>query len=206
MRLLRLVPAAGLALTISTGPGFGATPITPVPPQAVLRAATVQVRVAPDHRDWTYQLGESARFAVSVTADNEPIDQMTVSYTIGPDMRPGETKTAALPLAGLVIDGGTMTQPGFLRCIVTTEVAGRTYRGLATAAYAPEQIVPTQVEPADFDAFWQAGKAALAKVPVEARVTLLPDACTADVNVYHVSFCTVGPNWTAVPARIYGML
>jgi cephalosporin-C deacetylase len=206
MRLPRFSSAAGLALVISATSGFGATPIAPVPPQAVLRAATVQVRVAPDHRDWTYQPGEPARFAVSVTADNEPIDQVTVSYTVGPDMLPGETKTAALPLAGLVIDGGTMTQPGFLRCIVTAEVAGRTYRGLATAAFAPEKIVPTQVEPADFDAFWQAGKAELAKVPVDARVTLLPDACTADINVYHVSFRTVGPNWTTVPARIYGIL
>jgi cephalosporin-C deacetylase-like acetyl esterase len=206
MPLLRVAPAAGLALLLSTLSASGTTPIAPVPPQAVLRAATVQVRVAPDHRDWTYQPGEPVRFAVSVTADNEPIDQVTVSYTVGPDLLPGEKKTAALPLEGLVIDGGTMTQPGFLRCIVTTEVAGRTYRGLATAAFAPEKIVPTQGEPADFDAFWQAGKAELAKIPMESRVTLLPDACTAEVNVYHVSFRTVGPSWTPAPARIYGIL
>ena len=184
----------------------GDLPISPVPPQATLRVATVQVRVVPDHRDWTYQLGEAARFKVSVTADSEAIDNASVSYTIGPDLMPGVTKTAPVPLDGLTIDGGTMTQPGFLRCTVTTEVAGRTYRSAATAAFSPEKIVATQVVPADFDAFWQAQKDELAKVPIEPLITLLPDACTDKVSVYHVSFRNVGPNWTATPSRMYGIL
>ena len=195
-----------LALAAGASLASASVPITPVPPQATLRAATVQVRVAPDHRDWTYQLGEPARFKITVTADNEPIDNVTVSYKVGPEMMPAPATNAAVPLEGLVIDGGTMAQPGFLRCVVTTEVAGRAYRGVGTAAYAPEKIVPTQAEPEDFDAFWQAGKAELAKIPLEARVTLLPDACTDAVNVYHVSIRTVGPSWTAVPARVYGIL
>ena len=180
--------------------------ITPVPLQATLRLASVQVRVVPDHRDWTYQVGEPARFKIFVTADSEPIDNVTVTYAIAPDMMPGVAKTVALPLDGLVVEAGTMTEPGFLRCTVTTEVTGRTYRGVATAAFAPEKIVATQVVPADFDAYWQAQKAELAKVPVEPLLTLLPDACTDKVNVYHVSFRNVGPNWTAVPSRIYGIL
>lgn len=183
-----------------------ATPITPVPPGAQLRVAAVQVRVAPDHRDWTYRLGEPTKFSVAVTADNVPIDDVSVTYTIGPDMFPGAKQTAALPLQGLVIDGGTMTVPGFLRCIVTTEIAGRTYTGSATAAFEPEKIQPFQTEPADFEAFWKGQLEELAKQPLEPILTHLPDASTDKVNVYHVSFRTVGPSWTKVPARIYGML
>jgi cephalosporin-C deacetylase len=185
---------------------FGNSPITPVPPQATVRVATVQVRVAPDHRDWTYQLGEAVHFKVMVTADNEPIDNVAVNYTVAPDMMPGQAKTVAVPLEGLVVDGGTMGDPGFLRCVVTAEVAGKTYRGLATAAFAPDKIAATQTTPADFDAFWQAQKAELAKVPLEPQLTLLPDACTDKVNVYHVSFRNVGPSWTPVPSRMYGIL
>jgi cephalosporin-C deacetylase-like acetyl esterase len=85
-------------------------------------------------------------------------------------------------------------------------VAGHKYRGLGTAAFAPEKIVPTQIEPADFDAFWQSGKDELAKVPVEPRLTLMPEACTDKVNVYHVSFRTVGPTWGTARARIFGIL
>jgi cephalosporin-C deacetylase len=183
----------------------GGVPIEPVPPGAALRAATVRVIVAPDHRDWTYKVGEPARFAVSVTADNEPVDNVSVTYTVGPDMFPGEKKTVPLPLAGLVIDAGSMTVPGFLRCIVTAKVGTREYRGLATAAYSPEQIKFTQVEPPDFDAFWDAGKAELAKTPMDAKLTLLPDACTSTVDVYHVSIRTAGPAGP-LGARIYGIL
>lgn len=201
---LRLFLAAAFLLT-SVTLLRAVQPITPVPPQAALRVAAVQVRVAPDHRDWTYAPGEAVKFRVTVTADNEPIDAVSVNYTVGPDMMPGPAKSAVVPLEGLVINAGTMTQPGFLRCIVTTEVAGRNYRGIATAAFAPEKITPYQTEPADFDAFWQKGREDLAKVPLEARLTLQPDACTDKVNVYHVSIRTLGQGWDA-PARIYGIL
>jgi cephalosporin-C deacetylase-like acetyl esterase len=211
VKITRILAVASLALLSGIGlaaadpaPVPPKTPIGPLPPGATLRAATVRVIVAPDHRDWTYKAGETARFAVSVTADNEPVDGVTIAYTLGPDMFPGEKKTAELPLSGLAVEG-TMKDPGFLRCIVTAVVGGHSYRGLGTAAFSPELIQPTQVEPADFDAFWAAGKADLAKVPIDARMTLLPDACTSTVDVYHVSFRTVGPKGP-ISARIYGIL
>lgn len=201
--LFTLALIAGL----STGAAaVAATPITPVPPQAQLRVAAVQVRVAPDHRDWTYTPGEVPKFKITVTADNEPIDDVNVSYTIAPDMYVADPKTTALPLDGLVVEGGTMKDPGFLRCIVTTEVAGKTYKGIATAAFSPEKIVPYQQDPADFDAFWKSQLDSLAKVPVEPVLTYLPDASTDKVDVYHVAIRTAGPNWTKVPARVYGIL
>ena len=209
MNIYRTLSIACLALCLANGPARAdapatpaGTPIAPVPPGVALRAATVKVIVTPDHRDWTYRPGEAALFNVRVTADNEAVDGVTVSYTVGPDMFPGVVKTAALPLGGMTIDGGTMAEPGFLRCIVTTQVAGHSYRGLATAAFSPEKIAPTQVEPADFDAFWAAGKADLAKIPADARMTLVPEACTSTVDVYHVSFRTVG----YMNSRIYGIL
>lgn len=212
MNMIRILPVACAAL-IAVSPlaradapfPIAGVPIAPVPPGAALRAATARVVVTPDHRDWTYKIGEPVHFAVSVTADNEPIDNVSITYTVGPDMYPGVKKTVPLPLSGLVIDAGSMTTPGFLRCIVTADVAGHHYRGLATAAFAPEQIKYTQTEPADFDAFWDAGKAELAKIPMDAKMTLLPDACTSTVDVYHVSFRTIGPKGP-IGARIYGIL
>jgi cephalosporin-C deacetylase-like acetyl esterase len=209
---MRILAALGLLLfgtarfAIAEPPSAPAmTPIGPVPPGARVRAAAVRVTVVPDHRDWTYKLGESARFTVTVTADSEPIDGVSITYSTGPDMFPGEKKTVPLPLEGMVIDAGTMKAPGFLRCIVTTEFAGRSYRGLATAAFEPEKIEPTQVEPADFDAYWAAAKADLAKEPIDAKVTLLPDSCTSAVDVYQVSVRTLGSRGP-VPSRIYGIL
>ena len=204
-RLLCLVLLSGSGFALADTPPAAGVPIEPLPPGVTLRAATVKVIVSPDHRDWTYKLGEPVHFAVSVTADNEPIDAVTVTYSVGPDLFPGEKKSVALPLSGLTVEGGTMSEPGFLRCIVTTQVAGRSYRGLATAAFAPEAIKATQVEPADFDAFWSAGKAELAKVPVDAKMTLMPEACTSSVDVYHVGIRTIGTA-AGFPARVFGIL
>ncbi|MFT3828823.1 MAG: acetylxylan esterase [Opitutaceae bacterium] len=208
MQLRSLFSATLAAVLLTAAPSVvrGATPLAPLPPQAQLRVATVQIRVTPDHRDWTYRLGESARFSVAVVADNTPLDHATVTYSVGPEMMPAATQTAEVPLAGLVIDGGTMRDPGFLRCTVTAEFAGRTYKGVATAAFSPEQIVPYQTEPADFDAFWKTAKEELAATPVDAIATLLPERCTAKVNVYHVSFRVPSPSWMKTPARIYGIL
>ena len=201
-RLFRLLAlAASAAFSLSA-----ATPLSPVPAPANLRVATIQVRVAPDHRDWTYRLGESAKFRVMVTADNTPVDNATVTYSVGPDMMPAEKKTAAVPLDGLVVDGGTLKEGGFIRLKASVEIAGKTYEGKATAAFAPETIKPYQTEPADFDAFWQKGKADLAKIPLEARLTLLPEACTDKVNVYHVNFRTLNQAWNPSPPRVYGIL
>ena len=130
------------------------------------RIGTVQVRVSTDRSDWRYEPGQPVRFRIVAVQDGHPLSGIKVSYRIGPEMMPPKIdQTATLTADGLTVDGGTMNEPGFLRCIATVEQNGRTYRGLATAAFHPEAIKPTQQDPADFDQFWAAGKAALAKLP-----------------------------------------
>lgn len=206
-RLFLLAAFAGLVVSLGFAQEATRTPfaITAVPANAQARVAAVQVRVAPDHPDWTYRTGEPAKFTLTVTADNEPLTGATVRYKVGPEMLPASEKTAALPAGGLVIDGGTLAEPGFLRCIVTVEVNGKIYRGLATAGFSPEKLQPTQTDPADFESFWQAGREELAKISLEARRTLLPEECTDTLNVYQVSFRNTGA-WGKNNSRIYGIL
>ncbi|MCB1105740.1 MAG: acetylxylan esterase [Opitutaceae bacterium] len=181
--------------------------IPDVPSHAQARTAAVKVSVVPDRSGWTYALGEPVRFNVAVTADGQILAGASVTYKVGPEMLPAEEKTVALPAGGLVIEGGTLNEPGFIRCSATVVVNGRRYRGVATAGIAPESIKPTQREPEDFDAFWAAAKEDLAKAPLEARRTLMPEACTDKIDVYHVSFRTVGAaNWRGLASRIYGIL
>lgn len=209
IRSLLLAGLVGALPVLAQDAAQAAFAIPAVPAPAESRVAAVQVRVAPDRAGWTYAVGEPAKFAVSVTADNQPLAGATVRYKVGPEMLPADEKTAVLPAetGTLVIDGGTLKAPGFIRCSVTVEVAGKTYRGLATAGFSPEKIQPTQTNPDDFDAFWDAGKAELAKIPLEARQTLLPDACTDKVDVYHVSFRNIGGTpWNKLNARVYGIL
>lgn len=179
--------------------------VTPVPAHAEARVAAIAVRVAPDRPDWTYAPGEPVKFRVQVTADNHPLAGAVVKYRVGPEMLPAKEVSAALPAEGLVIDGGTMREPGFIRCIVTAEFGGRSYRAVATAGFAPEKIQPTQKDPADFDAFWKAGLDELARTPMEAKRTLWPEAGTDAYDVYKVSFRTAGVGGRAFP-RVYGIL
>lgn len=201
----RAVCAVLLALGALPLVAADGVPITPVPKVADFRVAVVQVRVTPDRRDWTYAVGEQARFHVAVVADNIPLDRAVIRYEVGPELMPTKTQQAEVGPDGLWIEAEPMRAPGFVRLNVRSEVNGQEYRGAATAAFAPEQIQPTQTEPADFDAFWAKALAELAAVPLEPRLTLLPEACTDRVNVYQVSFRNVGGAWTG-NARVYGIL
>ncbi len=169
------------------------------------RIGTVQVRVATDRDDWSYQPGQPVRFRITVIEDGHVLTGVRVSYRIGPEMMtPRVEKTVTLPAEGLLVEGGTMNESGFLRCIATVEKNGKTYRGIATAGFQPEAIKPTQVDPPDFDAFWTEGKAALAALPIDAIVTPLPESGNALANCYQVNLQNVG--MSAAPSRFYGVL
>ncbi|MFN0123108.1 MAG: acetylxylan esterase [Blastocatellia bacterium] len=170
------------------------------------RIGAVSVRVALDHADWSYQPGQPVKFRIAVIQDGQPVPGAKVTYKIGPEMMPPVIeKTVSVPSEGLVVDGGTMNEAGFLRCIATTEMHGKTYRGLATAGFNPAAIRPTTTDPADFDVFWTANKAALAKVPLDARMTYLPDYSTATVDVWHLNLQNVGGAEQGI-SRFYGIL
>ncbi|WP_345026002.1 acetylxylan esterase [Ravibacter arvi] len=162
----------------------------------------VQVIVAPDRADWTYKTGEPARFNVSVFKDGVPLKGASVSYEIGLEkLKPTEKATKTASNGTLSLEGGTLKVPGFLRCVAQVTVDGVTYRGLGTAGYSPDKIVPTVENPGDFDAFWRTAKQELATIPLDAKMTLMPERCTEKVNVYHLSLQNF-----KIGNRLYGIL
>jgi cephalosporin-C deacetylase len=170
------------------------------------RTGTVQLRVRPDRDGWTYAVGEPVTFHIVATRDGFPVRDAKVTCRIGPEMMPPvQEKTVPCPAEGLRVEGGTMREPGFLRCVATMEFEGKNYRGLATAGFEPDKIKPTTEEPADFDSFWSAGKDELAKLPIDAKLTLLPEYSTSKVNAYHVSIQNVATA-TGGTSRFYGIL
>jgi cephalosporin-C deacetylase len=162
----------------------------------------LKVVVAPDHPDWVYKPNEQAKFNVTVLKDGNPLKNVTVRYQVGAEkMEPMKKDSLVLATGTLSISGHTLKSPGFLQCIVTAFYEGKEYRGLATAGFDPSSIKPTVENPGDFAAFWDKAKAEAAKIPVDARMILLSEKCTENVNVYHVSF----QNYR-FGSRIYGIL
>ena len=165
----------------------------------------VAVTVTPDHPDWTYRFGEAVTFRIDVVRDGHQVAGASVQYSVGPEMLPPATQAAAVVGAKpLTVAGGTMNTPGFLRLVATAEVDGRTYRGVGTAGFAPDRIEPTQVNPPDFDAFWEGERKRLAALPLDAKWTPLPDYGMANVDCSQINLQSVG--LTDGASRLYGIL
>jgi cephalosporin-C deacetylase-like acetyl esterase len=161
----------------------------------------IKVVVSPDHDNWQYSTGEKVKYTVHVFYHQNYLKGVKAWYEFGPE-KMEFIKKDSLVLEGkpFSIDGGTMKSPGFLRCIVTVDFEGKKYRGLATAGFSASDIQPTVTLPDDFREFWETAKSELAKIPVSARMTLLPEKCTDNINVYHVSLLNIGNS------KIYGIL
>jgi len=181
---------------------FVAMPRAQMPRQPFSRVA---ITVTPDHPDWAYRLGEAAAFRIDVLRDGHQVVGATVKYALGPEMLPPVTQaTATVGETPLTVKGGTMHAPGFLRLVATAEIEGRTYRGVGTAGFAPDGIEPTQVNPPDFDAFWEAERTRLAALPLDAKWTPLPEYGNASVDCSQINLQSAG--LTEGASRLYGIL
>ena len=162
----------------------------------------VKVMVTADHADWLYKKGESVKFTISVYKNGNLLKNAKVTYEYGPERQtPLKKETITLATGTQTFDAGTMKVPGFLRCIATAEVDNKEYRNLCTAGFDPLEIQPTVENPIDFDDFWNKAIADLAKIPIDAKMTLLAEKCTEKVNVYHVNL----QNYK-LGSRLYGIL
>ena len=171
-----------------------------LPIGAQIRGNNIVVTVEPDHQDWNYRVGETARFVVEVRRSGTLISDVAIDYAAGPEMYQGTKKTAHLKDGTLKLTG-KMTSPGFYRVDVTAHVDGKDYRGACAAAFSPEKLQPSTVMPADFANFWQQSIAEARKTDLDPTKRLLPERCTKDVNVYEVSF--QNEQWGS---RTYGIL
>ena len=161
----------------------------------------LDISVSPSHPNWEYQVGEKVEFIVSVTQSGRPVDVENVRFFVKEEkMDPIQEGPLELKDGNATISSAGMNKPGFLRCEVFATVDGKEYRGLGTAAFDPEKIQPTVDMPEDFEAFWEEGKAELAKIPIDPKMIHIPERSTETVDVYHVNFQNIRNS------RIYGVL
>jgi cephalosporin-C deacetylase-like acetyl esterase len=161
----------------------------------------IKVFVSPDHKDWTYKVNEEAKFSVQVLKYGNLMENVTIDYETGPEMLPDVKKEGIVLKNGKTDFTGTMKVPGFYRVRVWAIVDDKRYEGLATAGFEPEKIQPTVKDPADFDIFWSNAIAEARKINLDPRITLMPERCTSEANVYQISFQN-----EANGSRIYGIL
>ncbi|MCU0361722.1 MAG: acetylxylan esterase [Bacteroidales bacterium] len=161
----------------------------------------IKIIASTDHKDWTYKVNEEAKFTFQVFRFGNLLENVIVDYEAGQEMLPDIKKEGVILKNGILELKGTMKVPGFYRVRMWAVVDGRRYEGLATAAFEPEKIVPTVKDPADFDAFWSEAIAAARKINLDPKMTLMPERCTSEANVYHISFQN-----EIIGSRMYGIL
>ncbi|MBC8010497.1 MAG: acetylxylan esterase, partial [Burkholderiales bacterium] len=202
----RLVLALSLAV-LSSLPGVAHAQL--VSPDIAILPATASaspLTITPDRADWTYTLGAPASFRIQFNLTPYPSAGVPIRYKLGPEMREGAEISAVVPAEGLVlpVPPALAAVPGFVRCVVTATLESKPVRALATVGFAPESIQATQTDAPDFDTFWSAQKAALAKVEPDYQLSPAPDLSNAEVEVFYLSFQNVG-GWSG-PSRFYGVL
>lgn len=168
---------------------------------AQIRGNNITVTVQPDHNDWNYHVGQTARFTVSVLKSGTPLPNAQIDYEAGPVMYPSIYKKGVTLKDGTIQLCGKLAKPGFYRLKVTAHVGGKDYDGLCTAAFDPEKLVPATQCPDDFDDFWSQALKQARQYDLDPHLTPLPDRSTKDVNVYEVSFVNDRPG-----GRIFGIL
>lgn len=110
----------------------------------------------PDHDDWLYATGDTARVDVQMLLYGQPVRNVTVDYTLGDDMMPDDASgsvTLGSDGHGTVVMG-TMTKPGFRDLRLTLRHEGREFTHHIKLGFSPEKLTPYVGCPDDFDDFW----------------------------------------------------
>ena len=163
-------------------------------------AAAGRFEVSFDRTNAVYRCGEEAVVTVrAVEKDGSaPTGGIFVVSVTDTGTNRVYGKTVKVPQENPLTFRATLKHPGFLRVRATR---GAYAASADSAAFEPEKICPGFARPDDFDAFWDGAVSQLEKtVPIDAKKTLVPSLCTADVDFYRVSFATAGGR------RVYGSM
>jgi cephalosporin-C deacetylase-like acetyl esterase len=153
-----------------------------------------RLKVTTDRADAIYRVGDTVNFKVEAPEDVE------FTYVISKDGFGTVNKGKGKVSKGTPLDiGAKLNEPGFLQIRVT---AGK-QQVIAAAAIDPTKIQPTAKMPADFDAFWDAGKKELARVPIDAKLEHVAKLSDDRVDCYKISLGNIEGKrvhgWLSVP-------
>jgi cephalosporin-C deacetylase-like acetyl esterase len=152
------------------------------------------LKVTCDRAEAIYRVGDTATFNIQALEDLE------FTYVVSNDgyktINKGTGKLSKGTPLGI---GHKLEEPGFMQIRVT--VGKKQF--IAAAAFEPTKIQPTAKMPDDFDAFWNAGKEELAKVPIDAKLEHVAKQSDDRVDCYKISLANIDGKrvhgWLTVP-------
>lgn len=142
--------------------------LTPVP---VSENMPYELELIPDHPDYLYEIGETAQFTVRVLQGGLPAQRGGVQWSLQDQEGNRLSSGVALLQNGEYRFSGRLNEPGFLRANVTVLGPGGEAHSTIVVGFSPDKIQVSRPAPDDFDEFWAAKKAELAKVEPVATLT-----------------------------------
>ena len=162
-------------------------------------AAPFKYVVTNDHADLLYRVGEEASFTVTVQ-DTNGVKAVAGALEVTLDNfgpRNQLRRTVDLAKENPFVVRGRLDEPGFLRLTAQAKGERPFHWGVG---YEPQKLEKGSPTPDDFDAFWAAARAELAReVSLDAQMTRVPERSTADFDFFRISFATFG-------RRVYGYM
>ena len=141
----------------------------------------------PNHANWLYKTGEKASVEVQLYKYGIPQDEVMVSYEIGDDLMPADTKGSIVLKKGKgTITMGTMKKPGFRDCRMTVKLGNQVYKHHVKVGFSVDQILPYTQMPSDFKEFWNKNKQELKSFPLTYTKELAKEYCTDNIDCYLV--------------------
>lgn len=156
--------------------------------QAQTPAPVLTLQAGADHPDALYKVGETATFTIEALQDGKPLADGKVVCVLSKDgvqSQPPQTLNVKDGKATLI---GKLDEPGFLLLRATSDKAST----MAAAGYDPLDLKPSMPVPEDFDAFWDAQKAALAQVPLKSTLTPVTTGVPKGVAAFDVQIDCLG--------------
>lgn len=136
------------------------------------------LKVVAEKEDAIYQVGEEAKFVVTLTQGGKSVDG-EVSYAVDdfvPEHR-DQFPHGVLNLAKSNTISVNSKSPGFVMCRVTFQTPEKQkITAAAGIGFSPTDIPLSLPVPDDFDEFWTAQKKALAQIPAESKLTSVEHA------------------------------
>ena len=141
----------------------------------------------PNHANWLYKTGEKASVEVQLYKYGIPQDEVMVSYEIGDDLMPADTKGSIVLKKGKgTITMGTMKKPGFRDCRMMVKLGNQVYKHHVKVGFSVDQILPYTQMPSDFKEFWNKNKQELNSFPLTYTKELAKEYCTDKIDCYLV--------------------
>lgn len=149
----------------------------------------IRIMVAPASDSYEYRIGERADFEVSIFKYGKLVKNAAINYSIGAEqMSPEIEQSIVLKDGHGVIEGISLSQPGFVRITISHQDENATFTNTATAGIAVEEIETFTQMPRDFKQFWDKTIARAREIPLEPLFTRMPEKDTATKLAYHIRF------------------